>query len=393
MIRGARLSTMETSSEDSGSITAPSGSMSIARLSCVVLAGLLVANCAGNQVAGRRSKEIGAFPQSKYGAASPRVIADGEPVPKGGGRLLVGKAYSVAGKRYVPFEKPVGYSAVGTASWYGEAFHGRRTSNGEVYDRNSITAAHPTMPLPAYARVTNLLNNRSIIVRVNDRGPFHGGRLMDVSQKTAEALAFRHLGTARIKMEYLGQASLAGSDDNLLLATLRTDGSPAPIPGTSARTMVASASGVSTTRTPTPDLDTQPAFEPEPAPVSAPPASQPVAQAYAPPQPRVVTSSDPVVASLASASSRPLNTPVSTAAGTPVHAAPLPPNRPFDLDTIANAARPVAVPATLRTTLPPVRGHVASLFATPEKAPGERFSGNHPLNRLAPQTLQSLARN
>jgi len=171
MIRGARFSATETSPEFSGSATAPFSRVSIARLGCVVLVGLLAANCAGNQVAGRRSKEIGAFPQWKYGAASPRVVADGQPVPKGGGRHLVGKAYSVAGKRYVPFEKPVGFSAVGTASWYGEAFHGRRTANGEVYDRNSITAAHPTMPLPAYARVTNLLNNRSIIVRVNDRGP------------------------------------------------------------------------------------------------------------------------------------------------------------------------------------------------------------------------------
>lgn len=393
MIRGARFSATETSSADSVSSIAPSSHISVLRLGCVVLAGLLAANCAGNQVAGRKSKEIGAFPQWKYGTASPRVVADGEPVPKGGGRQLVGKAYSVAGKRYVPFEKPVGFSAVGTASWYGEAFHGRRTANGEVYDRNSISAAHPTMPLPAYARVTNLLNNRSIIVRVNDRGPFHGGRLMDVSQKTAEALAFRHLGTARIKMEYLGQASLAGSDDKLLLATLRTDGSAAPIPGTSARTMIASASGASTSRTPSPDLDSESASEPEAAPAAPAPVSQPVVQAYAPPQPRVIAPSEPVVATLASASSTPLRSPVSTAAGTPVHGAPLPPNRPFDLDTIANAARPVAVPATLRTTLPPARANVASLFAAPEKKPIERFSSKHPLNHLAPQPLQSLARN
>lgn len=390
MIRGARFSATETSSEDSRSMTPPSGQISVLRLGCVVLAGIFAANCAGNQVAGRRSKEIGAFPQSKYGAASPRVVADGEPVPKGGGRQLVGKAYSVAGKRYVPFEKPVGFSAVGTASWYGEAFHGRRTANGEVYDRHSITAAHPTMPLPAYARVTNLLNSRSIIVRVNDRGPFHGGRMMDVSQGTADALAFRHLGTARIKMEYLGQASLAGSDDKLLLATLRTDGTPAPIPGTSARTMVASASGAATARTPSPDLDGEPATEPEAAPA---PVSQPAVQAYAPPQPRVIAPSAPVVATLASTGSTPLHTPVSTVAGTPVHGAPLPPNRPFDLDTIANAARPVAVPAPLRTTLPPARANVASLFAEPAKTPIERFSSKHPLNRLAPQSLQSLARN
>ncbi len=87
---------------------------------------------------------------------------------------MIGKTYTVAGKRYTPYDKPVGYTAVGTASWYGEAFHGRRTANGEVYDRHGISAAHPTMPLPAYARVTNMLNNRSIIVRVNDRGPYHG---------------------------------------------------------------------------------------------------------------------------------------------------------------------------------------------------------------------------
>ncbi|MGN6098997.1 MAG: septal ring lytic transglycosylase RlpA family protein [Bosea sp. (in: a-proteobacteria)] len=373
-------------------MTAPFSRVSIARLGCVVLVGLLAANCAGNQVSGRRSKEIGAFPQWKYGAASPRVVADGQPVPKGGGRHLVGKAYSVAGKRYVPFEKPVGFSAVGTASWYGEAFHGRRTANGEVYDRNSITAAHPTMPLPAYARVTNLLNNRSIIVRVNDRGPFHGGRLMDVSQRTAEALAFRHLGTARIKMEYLGQASLAGSDDKLLLATLRTDGSPAPIPGTSARTMVASASGASTNRTPSPDIEDQVDIQAEAPLPSAASDRQPVAQAYAPPQPRTIAPAEPIVATLASAHSTPFAQSAPIAA-TPVRGAPLPPNRPFDLDTIANAARPVVVPATLRTTLPPVRASVASLFASPEKAPIERFGKTHPLNRLVPHSLQSLARN
>jgi len=366
----------------SGPMPASSSMPTVARMGCVILVGLFAANCAGNQVAGRRSKEIGAFPQSKYGAASPRVVAEGEEVPKGGGRQLIGKAYSVAGKRYTPFEKPVGFSQVGLASWYGEAFHGRRTANGEVYDRYSVSAAHPTMPLPAYARVTNLLNNRSIIVRVNDRGPFHGGRMMDVSQTTADALAFRHLGTARIKMEYLGQASLAGSDDKLLLATLRTDGSPAPIPGTSARTMVASAEPVATTRTRSVDIDAQPAAEPEPAPVAT-----PVVQAYAPQQPRTITPSTPVVATLASTVSTPVD------AAPSMRAAPLPPNRPFDLDTIANAAKPVAVPATLRTTLPPTRASVASLFAAPEKGMGDRLAKTHPLNKLAPQTLQPLARN
>lgn len=377
MTQDARFSAKGTNSTMSGSMPASSSMPTVARMGCVILAGLFAANCAGNQTAGRRSKEIGAFPQAKYGAASPRVVAEGEEVPKGGGRQLVGKAYSVAGKRYTPFEKPVGYSQVGLASWYGEAFHGRRTANGEVYDRYSVSAAHPTMPLPAYARVTNLLNNRSIIVRVNDRGPFHGGRMMDLSQTTADALAFRHLGTARVKMEYLGQASLAGSDDKLLLATLRTDGSAAPIPGTSARTMVASTEPVATTRTRSVDVDAQPAVEPEPT---------PVVQAYAPQQPRTITPSAPVVATLASTVSTPVEAPS-------MRAAPLPPNRPFDLDTIANAAKPVMVPATLRTTLPPTRASVASLFAAPEKGAGDRFAKTHPLNKLAPQPLQPLARN
>jgi rare lipoprotein A len=381
MIRGARSSAPATSSattESGSAAPLPTPSARAARLGCVVLAGLFLANCANDQVARRgKSKEIGAFPQSKYGPASPRVVAEGQEVPKGGGRELVGKSYSVAGKRYTPYEKPVGYTAIGTASWYGEAFHGRRTANGEVYDRDGISAAHPTMPLPAYARVTNMLNNRSIIVRVNDRGPYHGGRVMDVSQRTADALAFRHLGTARIKLEYLGQASLAGSDDKLLLATLRTDGQPASIPGTSAPTMVASAASVASARSRSPDLDDT---APEPA-AREPAYEQPVAQAYAS-QPRTLAPGLPIAATLVSTSSP---------AGVPVRGAPLPPSRPFDLDTIAGAGTPVLLP---RTVTPPRRMNVASLFAAPELAPTQRFAKAHPFNRdLTPQPLQPLARN
>ncbi|MDP3255961.1 septal ring lytic transglycosylase RlpA family protein [Bosea sp. (in: a-proteobacteria)] len=392
MMRGARPSAPDTLSAATDPGSAPSSSSASSRairLGCVALAGLFLANCANDQVARRgKSKEIGAFPQAKYGPASPRVVAEGQEVPKGGGRQMIGKTYSVAGKRYTPYDKPVGYTAVGTASWYGEAFHGRKTANGEVYDRHGISAAHPTMPLPAYARVTNVLNNRSIIVRVNDRGPYHGGRVMDVSQKTAEALAFRHLGTARIKLEYLGQASLAGSDDKLLLATLRTDGQPAAIPGTSARTVVASSAAVGTARSRSADLDDQPdEIAPEPAPRAPQPAPA-VAQAYAPQgfttasaeTVRTISPVIPVAASL-----------VSTG-GVPVRAAPLPPSRPFDLDTIANAATPVMVPAVLRQTLPPSRASVASLFAAPDRTPTQRFSASHPLDKaLVPQNLQPLS--
>jgi rare lipoprotein A len=184
----------------------------------------------GQRLVSANSKEY--FPSSIYGAASPRVVADGEPVPRGGGMYMVGKPYSVAGHTYYPSEKH--YAAVGLASWYGDAFHGRRTANGEVYDRDSISAAHPTMPLPSYARVTNLHNNRSLIVRVNDRGPFAANRIMDVSRRTAEALDFRQSGTSRVKVEYIAPASLAGSDAEKLLATLRLDG-PASIDGIDGR--------------------------------------------------------------------------------------------------------------------------------------------------------------
>jgi rare lipoprotein A len=390
MMRGTSAPAVITSMTDSGDAPRASSSLATAtRLGCVMLAGLFLANCANDQVARRgKSKEIGAFPSSKYGPASARVVEEGQPVPKGGGRELIGRSYTVAGKRYTPYEKPVGYTAVGTASWYGEAFHGRRTANGEVYDRMSISAAHPTMPLPAYARVTNVTNSRSIIVRVNDRGPFHGGRVMDVSQKTADALAFRHLGTARVKIEYLGQASLAGSDDNMLLASLRTDGSPASIPGQSSRTMIASAaSQVDLGRSAGPDLDDEAArpapvrAEPAPAPVAA----QPVVQAYAPEQPRTIAVQSPVVASVASTSS---------AEGVPVSGIRLPPSRPFDLGSIANAGKQVPVLRPNLVTAPKPLPRTASLVTAPEKTSGARLAKSQPLSAgLKLQMQQPLARN
>jgi rare lipoprotein A len=201
-----------------------------------IRAGLLIgalvglAGCSSQQGAQRYSSYGGGGVDPRYGVkASPRVIAEGEEVPKGGGGYMVGKPYKIAGKTYFPSEKP--YAGSGTASWYGADFHGRRTANGEIFDRNSISAAHPTMPLPSYARVTNLRNARSMVVRVNDRGPYHGGRVMDVSQRVAEALDFRSAGTANVKVEWLGNARLGGDNDATLLATLRDDGQPATLDG------------------------------------------------------------------------------------------------------------------------------------------------------------------
>jgi rare lipoprotein A len=120
------------------------------------------------------------------------------------------------------------------------------TANGEVFDMTSLSAAHPTLPMPCYARVTNLSNGKSLIVRVNDRGPYHGNRVMDVSSRAAELLDFKSSGVARVRVEYVGRAPLEGSDDRLLMATLRT-GVPAPAPSlvrvASARPFVPEISG------------------------------------------------------------------------------------------------------------------------------------------------------
>ncbi|OSI26486.1 septal ring lytic transglycosylase RlpA family protein [Bradyrhizobium canariense] len=193
-----------------------------ARAAAMAATCLALANCAS-------SNKFASRVDPKYGvSSSPRVVALGDPVPKGGGAYRVGKPYVVGGRTYVP-EEDVNYRAEGMASWYGDDFHGRLTANGEVFDMGSLTAAHPTLPMPSYARVTNVSNGKSLIVRVNDRGPYHGNRLIDVSNKAAELLEFKGNGIAKVRVEYVGRAPLEGSDDRQLMATLRT-GTPAPSP-------------------------------------------------------------------------------------------------------------------------------------------------------------------
>jgi len=167
----------------------------------------------------------------RYGVEpSARVVEPGAPVPKGGGIYRVGSPYVVAGRVYVPQDNPH-YRTDGVASWYGSDFHGRSTANGEIFNAEAITAAHPTLPLPSYVRVTNLSNGRSLIVRVNDRGPYAANRIIDVSKRAAYLLGFTVSGTAWVRVEYVGAAPIEGSDDRLLEATLRQD-EPAPAPGT-----------------------------------------------------------------------------------------------------------------------------------------------------------------
>ena len=132
-------------------------------------------------------------------------------IPKGGGYRKLGKPYRIGNNWYTPRRDPT-YNRNGIASWYGDKFHGRLTANGEAYDMNAYTAAHPTMELPSYAWVTNLDNGRTILVRVNDRGPYAKGRIIDLSRAVSKALAFKNRGTARVNVRYAGPAPLNGDD-------------------------------------------------------------------------------------------------------------------------------------------------------------------------------------
>ncbi|MFN3321388.1 MAG: septal ring lytic transglycosylase RlpA family protein [Allorhizobium sp.] len=194
----------------------------------LVLLCAFTASCSTTKTAEKpkRSKEY--FAESIYGVkASPRLVASG-PVPKGGGRYMVGKPYVVKGKTFVPKENP-GYDKVGVASWYGDAFHGRMTANGELYDKEHLSAAHPTLPLPSYARVTNLNTGSSVIVRINDRGPFHKGRIIDLSRKTADMLDMKHSGTGEVRVQYIGPARMDGHDMPYLMASYTRKGDRGPV--------------------------------------------------------------------------------------------------------------------------------------------------------------------
>jgi len=219
----------------------------------VAVSAAVLASCSSSSPPSQeRSKEY--FSEAEYGRASPRVVAAGQPVPRGGGRVVLGKPYRVAGKTYIPRDDR-SYSATGSASWYGAAFHGRLTANGEVYDVNGLTAAHPTMPLPSYARVTNTANGRSLIVRVNDRGPFVRNRVIDLSAKAAEMLGYKAAGVGKVRVDYMGPADMDGLDHNKLLASYREGGSGGLFGG---RVMLAAA--------PAPRLRPPPGIAYQPAP-------------------------------------------------------------------------------------------------------------------------------
>jgi rare lipoprotein A len=142
--------------------------------------------------------------ESKLVVDQAKVITN--PGPAKPGPYKIGKPYQVNGVWYYP-KADYRYSETGIASWYGPGFHGKRTANGEIYDENGLTAAHKTLPMPAMVRVTNLENGRSIQVRVNDRGPFEAGRIIDMTRRGAQLLGFIERGTARVRVDIMPEES------------------------------------------------------------------------------------------------------------------------------------------------------------------------------------------
>lgn len=194
----------------------------------LIAVGLVLASCSSHN-----NKQASNDPFA--GKGSPLYPGKG-PLPTGGGRYHVGKPYEVGGRWFTPRVEP-NYDKKGVASWYGEAFHRRMTSNGEWFDMNRLTAAHPTLPLPSYVKVTNTQNDRSVVVRVNDRGPFVGTRMIDMSKRAAGVLGFKGQGMAPVRVQLIGPAPL--DDDGTHLAAMNDELQR----GTPLRRMIAAASG------------------------------------------------------------------------------------------------------------------------------------------------------
>lgn len=175
-----------------------------AKLLKAVLAGALLSLLAA--CAGGARPDVGAVP----------VVTDPAPIVSGTMR-----PYQIRGRWYRPEEQPR-YDETGLASWYGDQFHGRPTATGERFDMNALTAAHKTLPLPGLVEVTNLANGRRIVVRVNDRGPFVDGRIIDLSRGAADALDLRSAGVGEVRVRYLGRAPRLGGGAVLQYAEART---------------------------------------------------------------------------------------------------------------------------------------------------------------------------
>ena len=173
-----------------------------AQFSVLLISSWLLSACAETEFVSHLWKR--GTGNTPYSDTQTAYAPNGSPLQKNG--FKIGKPYEAMGQSFTPTES-YSYDETGIASWYGPGFHGKRTANGEPYDSYSLTAAHPTLQLPCIARVTNLDNGRSVVVRVNDRGPFKRSRIMDVSKRAAELLGMIGTGTAKVRVQVLDRES------------------------------------------------------------------------------------------------------------------------------------------------------------------------------------------
>ena len=313
----------------------------------VVAAAVLLSACAEAQLASHAVKVADPAP--------PQQKTDAVAKP---GNYKVGKPYQIEGVWYYPAED-YSYAETGIASWYGTDFHGKYTANGELYDMNDLTAAHRTLPMPSLVRVTNLDNGRSIVIRVNDRGPFARGRIIDVSRRSAQLLGFEQVGTAKVRVEILADESR-----QIAAQARRTPGpddeKPVAVPtGQVAVQSLPPPPGATAAPPPAPQA-ARPTY-------STPPASAPAARTtgrpVANPPPPAVAAQDPA---------RPNATQAQVAAATPSPA----------------ATDPAATPTTTgQVTVVPVQATniyvQAGAFSNPQNA--QRLSNT--LSTIAPSQL------
>lgn len=191
----------------------------------VVLAVNLLAACSITQQDRYQQKHDSAPDFSHHTPILPDAEPKYEPY-----RAVNSRSYTVMGKHYFPLSTGKGYEAIGYASWYGQKFHGHATSSGEPYDMFAMTAAHKTLPLPSYVKVTNLENGLTAIVRVNDRGPFHDNRVIDLSYSAAHKLGYLKNGTAKVKLEVIhvdiNEQVTVGKDPTIPYAVYANGGNP-----------------------------------------------------------------------------------------------------------------------------------------------------------------------
>lgn len=190
-------------------------------------------------------------------------------VPPDAGVYKIGSPYEVDGTWYYPKEEP-NYDETGVASWYGPTFYGHRTADGEIFKAASLTAAHRTLPMPVNVRVTNLDNGRSLIVRVNDRGPFAKGRIIDVSEQAAKLLGFYGQGTARVRVTFVARADLPNGQP-------QPDSTPPEIASAVQAAPTGKVDVASLQAAPGAALDPAMAAAPLPSPVGAPPSEEQIA--------------------------------------------------------------------------------------------------------------------